>query len=92
MTRLGLTDTRLSSQSFAIPAEIDPIPGAEIDLVFGDTFADALGVGEVALLHAVESRRYLGSGDSTEVVEPAAEGRMSGFVQEFANDGSMAQW
>ena len=43
--------SRKDRTSCAIPAEIDPIAKAPIDLVFENARADAFGVREISLLH-----------------------------------------
>jgi hypothetical protein len=50
-------------QRLAVPPEIDAVARPEVDPVFQDTLADALHVGEIALLHPGDGARHLGAGD-----------------------------
>ncbi len=67
------TTAEQDDEGVSVPAEIDPGAGAEIYAVLGDTGPDALGAGEIALLHPGQGRRHLGRRAGIETIEPLGE-------------------
>jgi hypothetical protein len=62
-------------QNITVAAEIDPVAGSEIDLVFKDTFADRFDPREVALLDACDRDRDLGARRDIQSREPIGKRR-----------------
>jgi hypothetical protein len=66
----------------AVFAEGNAAARTKIDAVFLNTSANALGVGEIALLNARQSSRHLGRGFCMKTV--SSEGTAPGSVEVFA--------
>jgi hypothetical protein len=60
-------------QLVAVPAEIDPVAGADIDPPLGNALADRLHVPEITGLHPGERGAHLQCGTSVEAFEPVGK-------------------
>jgi hypothetical protein len=65
---------RASSQQddngVAVPAEINPVAGTEVDAIFQNAFANAFDIGEIALLHSSQRTSDLGGSSSVQLRKP----------------------
>ena len=65
---------------FAILAEVDPIAGAEVDLVLKHAGTNALDLREIPLRHTCKRNRYLGCRRGAQSFEPMGETFVSVFI------------
>jgi hypothetical protein len=63
-----------NDERLAVPAEVDAIAGAAIDLQLGGTFADRLDVRRVALGQPLDGDRHGCGRLNIQIVEPSPEG------------------
>src|SRR2546430_7836512 len=80
-----------NDQHFAVPAEVNTIAGAAIDLEFGSAFTDRFDVRGVTLGEPLDRDRHAGRRLHIETVEPSPEGTAA-FGDVFFNPDHLVSY